>query len=446
MHTPGLAPDTTGDTITDSVTSRLQSIRGMHDILPADTPLWRHLERVIQGAFAAYGYEEIRVPLLERSEVFSRAIGQATDVVEKEMYTFADRNGDSLSLRPEGTAGVVRAALQNGLLYAAPLRLWYTGAMFRHERPQLGRTRQFHQAGAEVFGAQGPDVDVELLAMGERIWRQLGLNGIRLELNSLGVAEERAAYREALVQFLAQHDQELDDETRARAQRNPLRVLDSKSEQVQALLENAPQLPDYLGSDSRRHFDSLCERLQALGIAYQVNPRLVRGLDYYCHTVFEWVTDQLGAQGTICAGGRYDTLVELQGGKPWPGTGFAMGLERLLALLQQEGTQATSPPQLYLVLMGEVAKVEGQRLAETLRDHLPGTVITCNAGGGSFKSQFKRADRSGAELALILGEDEIANGVVAVKPLRTDDSQQLVARDSLDPWLAQWLAEYATQT
>jgi histidyl-tRNA synthetase len=297
-----------------------------------------------------------------------------------------------------------------------------------------------------VFGAQGPDVDVELLAMGERIWRQLGLNGIRLELNSLGVAEERAAYREALVQFLAQHDQELDDETRARAQRNPLRVLDSKSEQVQALLENAPQLPDYLGSDSRRHFDSLCERLQALGIAYQVNPRLVRGLDYYCHTVFEWVTDQLGAQGTICAGGRYDTLVELQGGKPWPGTGFAMGLERLLALLQQEGTQATSPPQLYLVLMGEVAKVEGQRLAETLRDHLPGTVITCNAGGGSFKSQFKRADRSGAELALILGEDEIANGVVAVKPLRTDDSQQLVARDSLDQWLAQWLAEYATQT
>lgn len=415
----------------------------MHDVLPVDTPLWRHLESVVQAVFSAYGFEEIRVPVLERTEVFTQAIGQATDVVEKEMYTFADRNGDSLSLRPEGTAGVVRAVIQHGLLQGGPLRLWYTGPMFRHERPQQGRTRQFHQAGAEVFGDQGPDVDVELLAMGERIWRRLGLHGIRLELNSLGMAVERAAYREALLGFLAQHRDRLDEETLQRAGRNPLRVLDSKREDVQALLENAPRLPDHLGAESRAHFDSLCARLERLGIQYQINPRLVRGLDYYCHTVFEWVTGDLGAQGTICAGGRYDGLVELQGGKATPATGFAMGLERLLALMQQQAAQPASAPHLYLVLVGEAAESEGQVLAEALRDRLPGLRLVCNAGGGSFKAQFKRADRSGAALAVILGDDEIARGEAAVKPLREDHPQQNVPRDALGEWLARWLHEHA---
>ena len=421
------------------MTSRLQSIRGMHDLVPADTPLWRHVEGVVREVFAAYGFGEIRVPLLERSEVFSRAIGEATDVVEKEMYSFQDRNGDSLSLRPEGTAGVVRAVLQNGLLYGAPLRLWYSGAMFRHERPQQGRTRQFHQAGAEVFGAPGPDVDVELLAMGERIWRRLGLKNIRLEVNSLGVASERAAYREALVAFLDGHRAELDEETLVRAARNPLRVLDSKSPQVQALLESAPQLPDFLGAESRAHFDGLRAQLDRLGIGHHVNPRLVRGLDYYCHTVFEWITDELGAQGTICAGGRYDGLVELQGGKPWPATGFAMGLERLVVLLGQAGTRAEDSPHVYLVLVGETAEAEGLVLAEALRDRIGGLRLVCNAGGGSFKTQFKRADRSGAEWAVILGEDEIARNEVSVKPLRDERPQQAVARDALVDWLAQCL-------
>jgi len=418
---------------------QLQSIRGMHDILPAELPAWRRLEETVRSVLESYGYEEIRVPLLEKTEVFTRAIGQATDVVEKEMYTFADRNGDSLSLRPEGTAGVVRAAIQNGLLYGPPMRLWYGGAMFRHERPQKGRTRQFHQIGAEVFGAEGPDVDVELLAMGERIWRALGLAGIRLELNSLGNADERARYREKLVEFMASHRTAMDDETRERLERNPLRVLDSKNEIVQALLENAPSLPDFLGKESRRHFDGLRRLLDRLDIEYHLNVRLVRGLDYYSHTVFEWMSSELGAQGTVCAGGRYDALVELQGGKPWPATGFAMGLERLVALQESGHAVAARVPDAYFVMVGETAKTEGLALAEALREAHPGLMLVCNAGSGSFKSQFKRADRSGARLAMVMGEDEVSDASVSIKHLREERPQERVAADRLADWFGDWL-------
>jgi len=412
----------------------------MHDLLPDEAPAWQFLERTVTSVLTGYGYREIRVPLLERTEVFTRAIGQATDVVEKEMYTFEDRNGDSLSLRPEGTAGVVRAAIQNGLLYAAPVRLWYAGAMFRHERPQKGRTRQFHQIGAEVFGAPGPDVDAELIAMGERMWRGLGLAGVRLELNSLGTADERSEYRLELVDYLSTHLDALDGETRDRLERNPLRVLDSKDPQVQALLENAPELPDFLGQESRRHFDRLRNLLDRLNIEYRVNPRLVRGLDYYCHTVFEWITEDLGAQGTICAGGRYDGLIELQGGKPWPGTGFAMGLERLVELVSQASQPPAEVVHAYLVMIGDEAEAEGLTLAEELRDACAGLHLICNAGGGSFKSQFRRADRSGAELALVLAADELASGEVTVKHLREDRPQESLPREKLAGWLSERLA------
>ncbi len=416
-----------------------RSIRGMHDILPAEMSTWHRLERTVSDVLSQYGFQEIRVPLLERTEVFTRAIGQATDVVEKEMYTFEDRNGDSLSLRPEGTAGVVRAALQNGLLYGAPERLWYRGAMFRHERPQKGRTRQFHQVGAEVFGAAGPDVDAELLAMGERIWRRLGLDNIRLELNSLGNADERAAYREALVTYMGQHRDALDEDAARRLERNPLRILDSKDPAVQDLLEEAPKLGDFLGDESRAFFDGLQEYLARLGIAYTINSRLVRGLDYYCHAVFEWVTDDLGAQGTVCAGGRYDGLVELQGGKPWPATGFAMGLERLVALMELAGAPLDEDLHGYFVLAGDAAKREGMAMAERLRSQVPGLNLVCNAGTGSFKSQFKRADRSGAPLALILGDDEVEARQLSVKFLREQRDQMTLDWDNAEDWLEDWL-------
>jgi histidyl-tRNA synthetase len=412
----------------------------MHDILPEDATLWQALERTVTSVFARYGYQEIRVPILEKTEVFARAIGSATDVVEKEMYSFDDRNGESLSLRPEGTAGVVRAVLQNGLLYGMPLRLWYGGPMFRYERPQKGRTRQFHQFGAELFGAEGPDVDAELIRMGERIWAELGLSGIRLELNSLGTSEERAAYRDQLVEFLRRHSSELDAATRDRVERNPLRVLDSKDEKVQSLLQNAPVLGSFLGDDSRRHFEGVCGLLDRLGVAYTVNQRLVRGLDYYSHTVFEWITDELGAQGTICAGGRYDGLIEIQGGKPWPGIGFAMGQERLVELLRLKDNTPPDRPHVYLVMLGEGTKPEGLALAEELRDAVPGLRAVSHAGTGSFRSQFKRADRSGAQLALVLGEEELAGGVVVVKRLREDMPQEQVDRTALASWLAAWLA------
>lgn len=417
----------------------------MHDILPAEIAAWQLLEATASDVFATYGYEEIRIPLLEKTEVFTRAIGVATDVVEKEMYSFEDRNGDSLSLRPEGTAGVVRAVLQNGMLYGSPLRLWYQGPMFRHERPQKGRTRQFHQIGVEAFGAEGPDIDAELILMAERLWRRLGLTGLRLEINSLGTSEERQAYRSELVRFLDAHRDRLDKATRERAERNPLRVLDSKDPEVQALLDSAPVLESFLGAESRDHYEGLLAALDSAGVVYERNPRLVRGLDYYSHSVFEWVSSDLGAQGTVCAGGRYDSLVELQGGKPWPGIGFAMGEERLVELIRQAADPLPVMPHVYVVMAGERARSAGLQLAERLRDELPGLRILCNAGQGSFKSQFKRADRSGAQLAMVLGDEEIEAGRVTLKPLRENREQEQVAQAGLGEWLRDWLANATRQ-
>jgi histidyl-tRNA synthetase len=411
----------------------------MHDILPADLPLWQKLERTIESVFARYGFAEIRVPLVEKTELFARAIGAATDVVEKEMYSFTDRNGDQLSLRPEGTAGVVRAVLQNNLLYSTPLRLWYCGAMFRRERPQKGRTRQFHQVGAEVFGAAGPDVDAELLAMSQRIWSELGIDGLRLEINSLGTASERQVYRGALKSYFSLHLAALDEDSLNRLERNPLRILDSKAASMQQVIAGAPSFHDFLGEESRAHFERLRRYLDTLGVRHEVNPRLVRGLDYYSHSVFEWITDQLGAQGTVCAGGRYDGLVELQGGRPWPGIGFAMGQERLVELMRAKGGVNGTAPHVYLVMVGEEATPHGLKIAETLRRDIPSLRILSNLGGGSFKTQFKRADRSGAELALVLGEEEIQRNIVTIKPLRAEGLQEHVAFQELQKWLNDWL-------
>jgi len=411
----------------------------MHDVLPADMHLWQRLEDTVREVFGSYGFGEIRVPVVEKTELFARAIGDATDVVEKEMYSFVDRNGDSLSLRPEGTAGVVRAVLQNGLLYGAPVRLWYMGPMFRRERPQKGRTRQFHQVGAEVFGAPGPDIDAELLAMCQRVWRRLGLSGLRLEVNSLGTADERASFRHDLHAFLSARSGELDEDSRRRLDRNPMRILDSKNPAMQDLLADAPVLHEYLGTESLEHFEAFRGLLEKLGVAHVVNPRLVRGLDYYSHSVFEWITDDLGAQGTVCAGGRYDGLVEIQGGKPWPGVGFAMGQERLVELMRIGQEPDSCVPHVYLVMAGEGTIEDGLQIAERLRDSVSGLRIQANLGGGSFKAQFKRADRSGAELALVLGEDELAQGHVTVKPLRSQDEQQQVELEQLVEWLKNWL-------
>lgn len=389
--------------------------------------------------FTRYGFAQIRVPIVEKSELFARAIGDATDVVEKEMYSFEDRNGDFLSLRPEGTAGVVRAVLQNGLLYGTPLRLWYQGPMFRRERPQKGRTRQFHQIGAEVFGASGPDIDAELLAMCQRLWDSLGLRGLRLEVNSLGTAAERAEFRDELRLFLSARKEHLDSDSLKRLDRNPMRILDSKNPAMQELVQDAPALSEHLGSESTRHFSEFKGLLEALGIDYSVNPRLVRGLDYYSHTVFEWITDGLGAQGTVCAGGRYDGLVEIQGGKPWPGIGFAMGQERLVELMRVQSESKDLAPHIYLVMAGEGAIRGGLKLAEQLRTHVKGLRVQSNLGGGSFKAQFKRAHRSGAELALVLGEDELQRGEATIKHLRNEIGQQQVPLPGIEDWLRSWM-------
>jgi len=421
------------------VNSGINSIRGMHDVLPADMHLWHKLEQAVREVLCAYGFSEIRIPVLEKTELFARAIGAATDVVEKEMYTFEDRNGDLLSLRPEGTAGVVRAVLQNSLLYAAPVRLWYMGPMFRRERPQKGRTRQFHQVGAEVFGASGPDVDAELLVMCQRIWQRLGLTGIRLEVNSLGTSLERSRYRANLHEFLSSRKDQLDADSLRRLDRNPLRILDSKNQAVQQMLRDAPVLSDYLGEESVRHFDGFRRLLDGYGVAYEVNPRLVRGLDYYSHTVFEWITSDLGAQGTVCAGGRYDGLVEIQGGRPWPGVGFAMGQERLIELMREQAEPAAEAPHVYLVMAGEGVIESGLILAEKLREQVAGLRIQSNLGGGSFKSQFKRADRSGAPLALVLGEDELNQGHATIKHLRDQSGQQQINLDEIESWFKNYL-------
>ncbi len=417
----------------------IQAIRGMHDLLPDRIGLWQRLEDGARQVLEAYGYREIRTPLVEMTELFKRSIGEVTDIVEKEMYSFPDRNGDSLSLRPEGTASCVRAAIENGLL-DQPRRLWYRGPMFRHERPQKGRYRQFHQIGVEAFGLEGPDIDQEVLFLTHRIWRTLGLTGLRLEINSLGEGEERAAYRSALVAYLRTRSQDLDEDSLRRLETNPLRVLDSKNPDLREVIAGAPIILDHLGEGSRHHFEHFRAGLDAAGIPYQVNPRLVRGLDYYNRTVFEWITDDLGAQGTVCAGGRYDGLVAQLGGRPTPAVGFAMGLERLVTLMEanlKSGALAADPDPLdaYLVAVGPAAQEAALVLGERLRDATPGLRLQCHCGGGSFKSQFKKADRSGARYALVLGEGELERGLLGVKPLRQEGEQRDLAYEELGPFL-----------
>ncbi|MDT8408515.1 MAG: histidine--tRNA ligase [Wenzhouxiangellaceae bacterium] len=412
----------------------LQSVRGMHDILPADIVAWQWLEQTIAATLGRYGFDEIRIPLVEKTELFTRAIGQATDVVEKEMYAFDDRNGDSLCLRPEGTAGVVRAVLQHGLLNPPGLKVWYRGPMFRHERPQKGRQRQFHQTGVEVFGLESASVDAELIAMGSRLWRELGIaDSITLELNSLGDRDDRAHFRQALIKFLEPIKNQLDSDSQRRLLTNPLRILDSKSAQTRELLQGAPSFSDFIGDQAREHFDQLTGLLDAMEIKYRLNPGLVRGLDYYCRTVFEWTTEALGAQGTVCAGGRYDDLVEIQGGKPTPGIGFAMGMERLLELVRLTGREFANQPHAYL--LGSEPVAERLELAESLRSQWPGLQLLTDLAGGSFKAQFKRADRSGATYALVLGEQEIESGQVTVKDLRGKRPQETVDGRQLAQWL-----------
>lgn len=406
----------------------------MNDILPEDSPLWQYLESTVATLLARYGYREIRFPILEQTELFKRSIGEVTDIVEKEMYTFEDRNGDSLTLRPEGTASCVRACDQNGLLHNQVQRLWYAGPMFRHERPQKGRLRQFHQIGVETFGLNGPDIDAELILLSARLWQHLGISdALTLELNSIGNSESRGRYRQALVDYLSQYKDQLDADSQRRLDTNPMRILDSKVPETQALLSDAPLLSDYLDDASKAHFDGLCARLDAAGLSYTLNPKLVRGLDYYGLTVFEWTTTALGAQGTVCAGGRYDGLVQQLGGKATPAVGFAMGLERLCLLLETLEALPESKPlaDVYIIANGEACEIRALSLAESLRDALPAVKVVLNCGGGSFKSQFKKADKSGAAVAVVLGEDELANEQVTVKVLRGEPNQQQLAISDL---------------
>ena len=403
------------------MSNRLQAVRGMNDILPDEAESWEWLEEVLRGWLKSYGYRPIRMPIVEPTPLFKRAIGEVTDIVEKEMYSFVDSlNGEPLTLRPEGTAGCVRAVIQHNVAAERPQRLYYIGQMFRHERPQKGRYRQFHQVGVEAFGFTGPDVDAEQILMGARLWQDLGLDNIRLEINSLGQPEERAAHRAALIKYFEAHQDQLDEDAQRRLHTNPLRILDTKNPDMQTLVANAPFLMDYLGAESLAHFERVQALVRHAGISYTVNPRLVRGLDYYNLTVFEWVTDALGAQGTVCAGGRYDGLVEQLGGKPTPACGFALGVERLLALLQDaDNLPQAEAPDVYLIHQGDAAGDLAIRVAESLRD--TGLDVVYHCGGGSFKSQMKRADHSGAPLAVIIGDDEVAKGEVTVKAMRQKD-------------------------
>ncbi|MES9851021.1 MAG: histidine--tRNA ligase [Candidatus Thiodiazotropha sp. L084R] len=405
---------------------QIQAIRGMKDILPQQTPVWQFFEDRVRSVLSRYGYAEIRMPIVEMTDLFKRSIGEVTDIVEKEMYTFEDRNGDSLTLRPEGTAGCVRAGLEHGLIFNQTQRLWYQGAMFRHERPQKGRYRQFHQIGVETFGMSGPDIDLELILITARIWRELGLKDLELQINTLGTAEERANYRDQLVDYFKQHMDLLDEDSKRRLESNPLRILDSKNPAMAELIAEAPALMAHLGDTSRAHYEAICQGLDLAGVNYVQNPRLVRGLDYYSRTVFEWVTDSLGAQGTVCAGGRYDGLVKQLGGRETTAVGFAMGIERLISLLEEiDLTERLSVPDVYLVTLGEEPAREGLKLAEQLRDTLPELRLINHCGGGGFKSQLKKADKSQARFALILGEDELNNGEIALKPLRGGEQRQI---------------------
>lgn len=413
---------------------KIQAIRGMNDTLPEQTPVWQKLESLFRQVVSSYGYSEIRMPIVENTNLFKRSIGEVTDIVEKEMYTFADRNGDSLTLRPEGTASCVRAGNEHGLLYNQERRLWYTGPMFRHERPQKGRYRQFHQFGVETFGMASADIDAEVILLSARLWKALGIEQhVELQLNSLGSNEARALYKEALVEFLAKHEDKLDDDSKRRMTTNPLRVLDSKNPEVQALLVDAPKLSEHLDAESVVHFEQLQKYLDAVGVKYVINERLVRGLDYYNRTVFEWVTKSLGAQGTICAGGRYDGLVEQLGGKPTPAVGFAMGLERIILMLEtlELNDDVKNDVDIYSVLVGEGTDIAGFKVAELIRNELPELKMMHHCGAGNFKKQMKRADKSGARVALIIGESELETSCVTIKDLQGTHQQQTVAMDEL---------------
>ena len=416
--------------------SKFQSIKGFYDILPEHTPLWFKLEDTARRVLAQYGYKNIRMPLVESTDLFVRSVGEHTDIVEKEMYAWQDAlNGDKLTLRPEGTAGCVRAVIESNLTYNGPVRLWYSGAMFRHENVQKGRQRQFHQIGVEAFGFDSPQVDAEQIVLLARLWRELGISDVELQINSIGDAHERAAYREVLIAYFEQHLDSLDEDAKRRLHSNPLRILDSKNPRMQALCEAAPKLIDCLGDATRAHFDGLCALLREAGVAFTINARLVRGLDYYNRTVFEWVTTKLGAQGTIAGGGRYDSLVERLGGEPTPACGFGIGLERVFLLMQEYGAVADDAPDVYLVNVGELAEKAAFALAEKLRQ--AGLQVVLHAGGGSFKSQMKKADRSQARYAIILGDDEVNTQQVSLKPMRADasDQQQQLSLDAAIAYL-----------
>lgn len=411
----------------------IKSIRGVHDILPTDSPNWQYFEKTFSSLLESYGYSEIRMPILESTELFKRSIGEVTDIVEKEMYTFVDRNDSSLTLRPEGTAGCVRAGIQHGLLYNQQQRLWYTGPMFRRERPQKGRYRQFHQVGVETFGITGPDIDAELIAMTARLWQLLGLKNIELQLNSIGSSTSRQDYKAVLVDYFSNHLDQLDEDSQRRLSTNPMRILDSKNSKMATLIAEAPSILDHLDDDSQQHFDQLKSLLDAMEIKYTINTRLVRGLDYYSKTVFEWVTTELGSQGTVCGGGRYDGLVEQLGSKNTAACGFGMGIERVLGLLEAQGvTQQKNTPDFYLMMVGEGTQQRGMQIAEDIRERIPNVKLISNCGSGSFKAQLKRADKSGANFALILGGDELDNQEIILKPLRDRDlQQQVLAQDAL---------------
>jgi histidyl-tRNA synthetase len=421
--------------------SELQAIRGMADILPPDSATWQSVENVLRTIASAYGYHEIRVPILERTELFQRSIGEVTDIVEKEMYTFEDRNGVSLTLRPEATAGIVRAGITNGLLHNQRQKFWSAGPMFRYEKPQKGRYRQFHQFDVEALGYEGPDIDAELIILSHRIWKALGIDAVELELNSLGTPESREKYRDALTGYFERHLDELDADSHKRLTRNPMRILDSKNPGMATVIAAAPLLTDYLDQESQVHFSMLCDLLDDAGIAYRLNPRLVRGLDYYSRTVFEWVTDRLGSQGAVCSGGRYDGLVEQLGGRPTPAIGWAIGMERLLELYQLSGGSAgADSPNVYVVAVGEGVLRPAVQLTEKLRDARPGLKVEMHCGGGGFKSQMKRADRSGAAIALILGDEELASQTVGIKALRATTPQVTVGWTGLPEALDRLLA------
>ena len=409
----------------------VQAIRGMHDVLPEQSPRWQYAEKILKQVLARYCYQEIRLPIVEKTELFKRSIGEVTDIVEKEMYTFDDRNKDSLTLRPEGTAGCLRACLEHGLLHNQVHRLWYYGPMFRHERPQKGRYRQFYQLGVETYGMAGSDIDAEIILLTDRFWHELGIRDkVRLEINTLGTTEERLSYRTKLVDYFNQHLDALDEDSLRRLKTNPLRILDSKNRELKTVIQDAPELMESMGEESLNHFKGLTDTLEALGVEYVLNTRLVRGLDYYGKTVFEWVTDDLGSQGTICAGGRYDGLIAQLGGKPNHAIGFAMGMERLLLLLEQlDDVPVERAVDVYLINLGVEAEKIGFLLAEKLRSEVQGLKLQLHCGGGSFKSQFKKADKSGAEYAIIIGDDEVEHGVISLKPLRSGAEQLQMSQD-----------------